>query len=165
MSVWDCTCEHCRIWRATFKAQVGAVAAAKAGVDMVEYTERLMQLPGVGELIFDMQANHDPVPTEDLDAFADQLAEDIKASGRAHQQQGSHELAGQPYSDAELVKRAVRSATSTTHTYAFACVAEKFCVGSTIARELCRRFDIDPDQVVGPDDGSDPNQDPDQEDA
>lgn len=56
------------------------------------------------------------------------------------------------YSDAELVARAVRGATSKTERRVVAhCVADTFCVGSGVARELCRRFDVDPDEIIGPD--------------
>lgn len=55
------------------------------------------------------------------------------------------------YCDTELVKRAVRSATSTTaRRLVEGCVADTFCIGSGVARVLCRRFGVDPDEMIGP---------------
>lgn len=55
--------------------------------------------------------------------------------------------------DAELLKRAVRSARSRHERKGQAhprwvAVVDAFALGSTYARQLCRRFDLDPDELV-----------------
>lgn len=55
--------------------------------------------------------------------------------------------------DAEILERAVRAARSPTLPRGFrharwVAVRDAFCVGSTTATELCRRFGLDPDEVV-----------------
>lgn len=51
-----------------------------------------------------------------------------------------------PLSDTELLVRAVRTCINTDRPL-WAVVAERFAVGSGIARQLCRRFDLDPDEI------------------
>lgn len=54
------------------------------------------------------------------------------------------------YSDEELIKRAV---VHPAHRLAgdmprWAVVKVVFCTGSTVAKALCRRFNVDPDEIV-----------------
>lgn len=61
------------------------------------------------------------------------------------------ESSGLEYDPNELVGRAVRNAhpQSRQGTRArWAVVAEIFAIGSTRARDLCRRFDVDPEEVL-----------------
>lgn len=52
--------------------------------------------------------------------------------------------------DSDLVSRAVRNAHRGHASRArWAHVMDAFAVGSTVARELCERFDLQPDVVVG----------------
>ncbi len=50
--------------------------------------------------------------------------------------------------DEELLRRAVRSARGKRAGPRWAAVSEVFCLGSTFATQLCRRFDVDPDEKV-----------------
>lgn len=52
--------------------------------------------------------------------------------------------------DAELVERAVRNAkpSSRVRKPRWFAVQERFGLGSTYAAELCRRFGLDPDEMV-----------------
>ena len=57
------------------------------------------------------------------------------------------------YPDENLLKRAVSNCRDRTAHSGFqhprwVAVAETFALGSTYARELCRRFDFDPDELV-----------------
>lgn len=54
-----------------------------------------------------------------------------------------------PIPDEELVQRAVLCATADHPRPRYMCVADVFGMGSTLARHLCRRFDRDPDELVG----------------
>lgn len=52
--------------------------------------------------------------------------------------------------DAELLERAVRNAGRySVEKQRWVAVSHAFGVGSTSARELCRRFGLDPDETVG----------------
>jgi hypothetical protein len=56
------------------------------------------------------------------------------------------------YDDEELVKRAVHSARPPQRERKAArwvCVMYSFGVGSTVASNLCRRFDLNPDEEIG----------------
>lgn len=55
------------------------------------------------------------------------------------------------YDHGDLVMRAVRNAGlhSMEKTYRWVHVKHVFAVGSTVATELCRKFGVDPDEVVG----------------
>ena len=53
--------------------------------------------------------------------------------------------------DAELLGRAVkasRASASGGYHPRWACVMESFSMGSTYARDLCRRYNVDPDELV-----------------
>jgi len=55
--------------------------------------------------------------------------------------------------DVELLRRAVKNARSTTYpkrrpSPRWFAVLETFSLGSTYAAELCRRFGLDPDEMV-----------------
>lgn len=50
--------------------------------------------------------------------------------------------------DDGLVERAVRNATPTKHRPRWASVMRVFGVGSTSAQNLCRRFNLDPDETL-----------------
>lgn len=52
--------------------------------------------------------------------------------------------------DAELLRRAVRGArcAGPTPHYRWVAVMAAFALGSTYAAQLCRRFDLDPDEFV-----------------
>lgn len=53
--------------------------------------------------------------------------------------------------DAELLRRAVTNARSPytrgAH-WRWTAVKDVFCLGSTFSQQLCRRFDLDPDEFV-----------------
>jgi hypothetical protein len=55
-------------------------------------------------------------------------------------------------SDEELLRRAVRSARAKSRGFQprWVAVMERFELGSTYARQLCRRFDFNPDEQVRP---------------
>lgn len=59
-----------------------------------------------------------------------------------------HELFSQR-EDEELLRRAVRCATGPGHCPRWSYVRNIFGVGSSTAAELCRRFDVDPDELRG----------------
>lgn len=52
--------------------------------------------------------------------------------------------------DAELLRRAVRSARARDRGFSprWVAVSETFALGSTYSQQLCRRFDLDPDEKV-----------------
>jgi len=54
--------------------------------------------------------------------------------------------------DKELLRRAVKGARARRRMgeahYRWVAVMEAFALGSTYAMQLCRRFDLDPDEVV-----------------
>jgi hypothetical protein len=54
--------------------------------------------------------------------------------------------------DAELVERAVRNSLPQVNrgVYRWACVARTFGCGSTVAQTLCRRFNLNADDVLRP---------------
>lgn len=55
--------------------------------------------------------------------------------------------------DAELLGRAVRKCTRLGRkpkVPRWTVVADRFCLGSTYAAQLCRRFGVDPDEMVRP---------------
>jgi len=56
----------------------------------------------------------------------------------------------QECSDADLVERAVRAARSPVWRQRprWASVKRVFCCGATRARELCERFNLDPDEIA-----------------
>lgn len=56
---------------------MGAVELAKTGTDIVEYTQRLLELPGVGELIREMHSSGDHVSTGDMGEFFDSVKQDV----------------------------------------------------------------------------------------
>lgn len=56
--------------------------------------------------------------------------------------------------DRELVRRVVQSAGGQGRPN-WSHVADRFCVGSGVAAALCRRFNVDPDEVVGRPGGED----------
>jgi hypothetical protein len=61
------------------------------------------------------------------------------------------ELGVSSIADTELLRRAVSSARPRKWRSAqprWTAVMDAFCLGSTYARELCRRFDLDPDEMV-----------------
>lgn len=69
MSLWTCPCDHCRIWRAATRASLGSVAAARHGIDEIEYAKRLLEIPELAALLMDMKrAFYDEQP-EDIDAL------------------------------------------------------------------------------------------------
>lgn len=55
-------------------------------------------------------------------------------------------------SDEELVRRAVRNAwpKDRVRVPRWSAVGEVFALGSTYSTQLCRRFDVDPNKLVGP---------------
>lgn len=54
------------------------------------------------------------------------------------------------YSDVELVRRAVASAGDGDElAVRWSHVARAFSLGSTVAYHLCKRFGLDPDEMVG----------------
>lgn len=52
--------------------------------------------------------------------------------------------------DEELLRRAVRGARPRTRgkQIRWACVVDRFALGSTYAQQLCRRFNLDPDEML-----------------
>lgn len=52
--------------------------------------------------------------------------------------------------DAELIRRALRFSRRGRKSPRWVRVADRFALGSTYARQLCRRFGFDPDEEVGP---------------
>ena len=50
--------------------------------------------------------------------------------------------------DEELLRRAVTGVRPRKLEPKWSVVADLFCLGSTYSRQLCQRFDIDPDQNV-----------------
>lgn len=52
-------------------------------------------------------------------------------------------------SDAELLERVVRSRGRGRKGPRWARVSRLFCLGSTCASQLCRRFGMDPEESVG----------------
>lgn len=53
--------------------------------------------------------------------------------------------------DSELLGRAVRNCRARHARKAprWVCVSDTFCLGSTYSMQLCRRFGVDPDEMVG----------------
>lgn len=61
------------------------------------------------------------------------------------------ELATAPLANGDLVERAVRNATRTrlaVNHLRWWYVMDVFAIGSTAAKELCRHFDLDPDEEI-----------------
>ncbi len=52
--------------------------------------------------------------------------------------------------DNELLARAVRGARGRRVGPRWVAVSEAFCLGSTFAMQLCRRFNVDPNEKVKP---------------
>jgi len=53
------------------------------------------------------------------------------------------------YSDAQLLERAVYGARPCTgKRIRWACVADRFALGSTYAGQLCKRFKLNPDDYI-----------------
>ncbi len=42
MSLWGCTCSHCRRWRAVVTISAGALGAAAKGIEVVDYIDRVL---------------------------------------------------------------------------------------------------------------------------
>lgn len=50
--------------------------------------------------------------------------------------------------DAELLRRAVRNARGSYRQIRWAVISGTFCLGSTFSAELCRRYGVDPHEMV-----------------
>lgn len=58
---------------------------------------------------------------------------------------GARECSVADIPDAELLRRAIRSAKCSRVKSKWVSVMDMFCLGSTYAHQLCRRFGVDPD--------------------
>ena len=66
---------------------------------------------------------------------------------------GGSDMSVRDYPDEELLRRAVANCRDRTAPSGFqhprwVAVADTFALGSTYAMELCKRFDLDPDELV-----------------
>lgn len=52
--------------------------------------------------------------------------------------------------DDKLIERAVRNARPRRRATRWSAVSDQFGLGSTYAMQLCRRFDLDPNEMIGP---------------